>query len=74
LQIKLYSTHCPRCEVLKKKLIEKSIVYEEINDTSIMLEKGFLSAPMLEVDNVVIDFLEATKWIKTMEQGDTNGH
>lgn len=39
-----------------------------------MLEKGFLSAPMLEVDDVVIDFLEATKWIKTMEQGDTNGH
>lgn len=39
-----------------------------------MLEKGFLSAPMLEVDDVVMDFLDATKWIKTMEQGDTNGH
>ena len=32
MKIILYSTHCPRCNVLEKKLKTKNISYEEIND------------------------------------------
>lgn len=63
LNVVLYSTHCPKCNVLESKLNQKGINYEEVNDIKIMREKGFMSAPNLEVDGVVYDFKEAVKWI-----------
>ena len=63
MKVVLYSTHCPKCKVLESKLNQKSIDYEEINDVKIMREKGFMSAPNLEVDGVVYDFKEAVRWI-----------
>ena len=59
----LYSTHCPKCCVLEKKLQGKNIVYEEVNDVDLMLEKGFTVVPILEVDGVTMDFKAATEWI-----------
>ncbi len=59
-----YSTHCPKCNILKQKLDEKNINYIECNDTDLMLEKGFRSAPMLEVDGNIMDYFEAIKWVK----------
>lgn len=59
----LYSTHCPKCNVLKTKLKNKNINFEEINDEDIMTEKGFMSIPMLEVDGEVMDFISANRWI-----------
>jgi hypothetical protein len=49
--------------VLESKLNQKGISYEEVNDVKIMREKGFMSAPNLEVNGVVYDFKEAVKWI-----------
>jgi hypothetical protein len=49
--------------VLEAKLNQKDISYEEINDVKIMREKGFFTAPKLEVDGVVYDFKEAVDWI-----------
>ena len=59
----LYSTHCPKCCVLEKKLQSKNINFEEVNDVDLMLEKGFVTVPVLEVDGVVMDFKAATDWI-----------
>lgn len=61
--VKCYSIGCPRCIVLEKKLKQKNIDFELISDKSIMEEKGFESAPMLEVDGKVMDFNDAVKWI-----------
>ena len=63
MNVVLYSTHCPKCNVLESKLNQKGISYEEVNDVKIMREKGFMSAPNLEVNGVVYDFKEAVKWI-----------
>ena len=63
LSVVLYSTHCPKCRVLEAKLNQKSIHYEEINDVELMVQKGFVSVPKLEVDGVVYDFHEAVEWI-----------
>lgn len=63
MQITLYSTHCPKCNVLEKKLKEKNIVYKEVNDIEIMKEKGYLSVPVLEVDGINMDFKTANDWI-----------
>lgn len=59
----LYSTHCPKCNVLTKKLNQKNISYEEINDIEIMKEKGYLTVPILEVDGVSMNFNAANEWI-----------
>ena len=63
MKIILYSTHCPKCNVLEKKLKEKNIIYEEVNDIEIMKEKGYMSVPVLEVDGVNMDFKTANDWI-----------
>lgn len=63
MSITLYSTHCPKCNVLKKKLDEKNIDYKEINDTEYMISKGFMSVPMLEINGDILDFGKAVKWV-----------
>jgi glutaredoxin len=61
--IVLYSTHCPKCNVLKKKLNEKHIEYMENNNKDEMLAKGFTEIPMLEINNKIMNFSESIKWI-----------
>lgn len=63
MKIVLYSTGCPRCNVLKTKLKNKDILFEEVNDEDIMINKGFDSVPILEVDGKPYDFKEAVEWI-----------
>lgn len=60
----LYEHGCPRCKVLKSKLDQKGIKYENITDVEAMKRKGFTEAPKLEVNGVIYDFKEATEWIK----------
>lgn len=60
----LYSTNCPRCRIIEKKLQDKGIKFELFNDVDAMIAKGFKEAPKLEVDGVVMDFKEANDWIK----------
>lgn len=63
LNVTLYSTNCPKCKVLKTKLNQKGIVYEEINDIDIMNKKGFEFVPKLDVDGIIYAFKEAVEWI-----------
>lgn len=64
MKITLYSTMCPKCNILQKKLNAKNIKYEEINDIDAMINKGYLSAPVLEV---AMDFETANKWVNAQE-------
>lgn len=61
--IKVYSTGCPKCKVLLKKLAEKGIQYEECNDKEIMKAKGIQFLPVLEINGDLLDFKQATEWI-----------
>lgn len=62
----LYTTHCPKCKVLEKKLAAKNITYTEITNTDVMLEMGFDATPMLEVDGQIMDFKAASDWINNI--------
>lgn len=53
---------CPMCMLLKRKLSEKNIVFEENQDKELMTNKGFSHLPMLQVDDVVMGLQEALKW------------
>ena len=68
MNVILYSTHCPRCVVLEEKLEDANIEFKLIEDQKVMEEKGFMSAPMLEVDGQVMDFVKANKWINSLSE------
>ena len=63
MTVVLYSTGCPKCNVLEKKLSSAGIEYEIVNDADLMISKGFTSTPMLEVEDEVLDFKKAVDWI-----------
>lgn len=66
MKVVLYSTNCPKCHILEMKLNEKKIEYATEGE-DVMIEKGFLSAPMLEVDGEVMDFGKAVRWVNGLE-------
>ena len=61
--ITLYSTHCPRCIVLERKLKEKNIEYIEVNDVDEMIRLELTYAPALKVDEKMMEFNEAIQWV-----------
>lgn len=61
--ITLYSTHCPRCQVLEKKLAKAGINYSVCDDVSFMKSQGWHEAPVLEVNGKIMDFRAAVEWI-----------
>ena len=62
----LYSTGCPKCNVLKKKLNSANIEFEEITDVSEMESLSISAVPVLKVDNKLLPFAEAVKYINEM--------
>ena len=64
----LYSTGCPKCGILKKKLDERGMEYQENTAVEEMLSLGITSVPVLCVDGEMMDFPNAVKWINN--QGD----
>jgi glutaredoxin len=68
MTVKMYTTHCPKCNVMERKLKEANIEFEEIDDNAKVLEVatslGFTMAPLLEVDGRVMDFKDGIEWIR----------
>ena len=64
----MYTTHCPKCDVMERKLNEAKIQFESIDDLGTVLEVaksgGFTVAPLLEVDGKVMDFKDGIDWIR----------
>ena len=67
MKVTLYSTHCPKCNIITKKLIAKNIVFTEVNDIEIIKNKGYFTVPVLEVDDEVFSFKEANDWINAQK-------
>lgn len=63
MKVILYSTHCPRCSMVEKKLKDNNIDYTEINDIDKMTELGFTSVPMLDMNGVIMDYTKAIKFL-----------
>ena len=59
----LYSTGCPKCAVLKKKLERAQLHFEENKDVDAMRLLGIKSAPMLDVDGKLLNFSDAVRWV-----------
>ena len=59
-----YSTNCPKCKVLKTKLDKINIQYTVNENVDKMLQLGIQSVPALQIDDVILDFGQAVKWLK----------
>ena len=62
--ITLYTTHCPKCGVLEKKMTQNGIEFTSVDDVDLMLSMGLQDAPHLQVDDTIMDFKTALEWIK----------
>ena len=62
----LYSTGCPKCNVLEKKLKSKNVEYVLVEGEQDISEKGFSEAPLLEVEGSVKTFTEAVQWVNNL--------
>lgn len=63
IAVTLYSTGCPRCAVLKKKLEEKGVDYTENNSVDEMFALGISTVPMLSIGDELKTFAEAVAWL-----------
>ena len=69
-KIIFYTTNCPKCQVLKKKLDSLNIKYQICGDVDIMEQKGIRSVPILEIETDLLDFSRAVKWLKEYEKNE----
>lgn len=60
----LYSNGCHKGKVLKNLLNMLKIRYIEITEIEEIEEKRFILMPILEVDDNIMNFPQAIKWIK----------
>lgn len=63
----LYSTGCNCCNVLKQKLQQKNINFVLVKDMTDAIDAGFMSAPVLKVNDEWMNFGTAIKWVNAIE-------
>jgi glutaredoxin len=59
----LFSTGCPKCRVLEQKLNKQNIAFEICDDMQEVIDKGFMSAPVLKLGDDYMDFVTAVTWL-----------
>lgn len=62
----LFSTGCPKCRVLEQKLNQKNIDFTLSDNIDEIIEKGFMTAPVLKVDDDYLEFGQAIKWVNQL--------
>lgn len=62
--ITVYSTGCPKCLQLEKKLSSCNIDFIINSDVDTMKRLGIQTVPYMEVNGHLLNFNESWKWIK----------
>ena len=66
--VTLYTTGCPKCRILEKKLGEAGISYDTNTNVDEMQSLGMMEAPGLKVDDTLLNFSQAIDWLKSYNQ------
>ena len=65
----LYTLNCAKCKILEFKLKQKNIEFAIVDDDEAVIEFGkahkIFSAPILKVNEDVMDFTKAIQWINS---------
>lgn len=59
----LYSTGCSRCKILKMKLIQKGVSFDEITNEDAIVAAGVAEIPSLQVDGELMGFMKSVDWV-----------
>lgn len=63
----LYTTHCPKCRILEKKLQDKRVEYDTVEDVEEMKKIGISTVPVLSVpDKGNLQYLDAIKFVNAL--------
>ena len=63
----LYTTHCPKCRILEKKLQDKKVEYDTVEDIEEMKKIGISTVPVLSVsDKGNLQYLDAVKFVNAL--------
>lgn len=68
--VTLYSTGCPKCNILEGRLTKDNIEFSISDDVDKLMEMGFQTAPILQINDEYIDFVEAMNRLKALENGE----
>ena len=67
-KIILYSSHCPKCDMIEKILKEKGIEFELVDNESIYLtlaeQNGIDSMPFADINGKILDIKDLQEYIK----------
>ena len=66
--VTLYSTGCPRCNVLIKKLNNSNVDYTIVSSVDEMKSLGITEVPVLKVDDDYMNFSQANQWINHLKE------
>jgi glutaredoxin len=61
--VTLFSTGCPKCRVLEQKLNAKNIDFIKSSDIQEVIDQGFMSVPVLKINDKYYDFKQGVDWI-----------
>ena len=67
MSVVLYSTGCPNCKILKKKLDAVGIEYSEENSIDTMLALGITNVPVLSINGELLDYRNAMIYVNELE-------
>ena len=63
----LYSTGCPKCNILERRLTNDKIEFSITDNVDKLIDMGFQNAPVLQIDDNFIDYTNAMKLLKVYE-------
>ena len=70
MKVVIYTTHCPQCRVLEKKLTMANIEFEAIDNIETIRATGITQTPALQIDDgELMNFKEAVKWVREVSNG-----
>ena len=65
-KIIFYTIDCPKCQILKRKMDNKNIQYEIINNKKIIIKKGISQLPMLEIKGHLLNYKGGVDYINKL--------
>ena len=68
MSITIFTTDppCPKCKILKQKLDAANVNYISSTDVEEVINVGFMTAPILKVEDRYLDFGAAVKWVNSL--------
>ena len=70
MNITVYSTGCPKCDVLEDKLKAKKISFNIVSDIETMNSLGINAVPVLQMGDKFMNYKEAVDWVNKQEENE----